>query len=66
MDQRTTDAAAVAAAVLEEYPDATVRRLESDADGVYEAHLTTAAGDEVTVELDENFTITGTEERSAR
>jgi hypothetical protein len=66
MDQRTTDAAAVAAAVLEEYPDATIERLKTDADGTYQAHLTTAAGVEVTVELDEAFAITGTEERSAR
>jgi hypothetical protein len=56
----------VEVAVLEEYPDATIRRLETDADGVSEAHLTTAAGDEVSVELDENFAITGTEERPAR
>jgi hypothetical protein len=48
-------------AVLAEYPDATVERLETDADGVYEAHLTTADGDQITVELDEDFAITGTE-----
>jgi hypothetical protein len=54
-------AASVEAAVLEEYPDATIERLETDADGVYEAHLTTADGDRVTVELGEDFAITGTE-----
>ena len=51
----------VQAAVLEEYPDATIERLETDRDGVYEAHITTADGDEVTVELDEDFAVTGTE-----
>jgi hypothetical protein len=54
-------AASVEAAVLEEYPDATIERLETDADGVYEAHITTADGDRVTVELGEDFAITGTE-----
>jgi hypothetical protein len=53
-------------AVLAEYPDATIERLETDADGVYEAHLTTPDGDRVTVELDEDFAITGTEEHSPR
>ena len=51
----------VEAAVLEEYPDATIERLETDADGVHEAHITTADGEDVTVELDEDFAITGTE-----
>jgi hypothetical protein len=51
----------VEAAVLEEYPDATIERLETDSDGVYEAHITTADGDEITVELDEDFVVTGTE-----
>jgi hypothetical protein len=51
----------VEAAVLEEYPDATIERLETDADGVYEAHITTADGDRVTVELGDDFAITGTE-----
>ena len=51
----------VQAAVLEEYPGATIERLETDADGVYEAHLTTADGQDVTVELDRDFAVTGTE-----
>jgi hypothetical protein len=51
----------VEAAVLKKYPDATIERLETDADGVYEAHLTTADGDRITVELDEEFAVTGTE-----
>ena len=61
-EELTGDTAeSVEAAVLQEYPDATVERLETDADGVYEAHITTADGGEVTVELDEDFAITGTE-----
>ena len=53
-------------AVLEEYPDAEIERLETDADGVYEAHIVTADGEELTVELDEEFAVTGTEERRGR
>ena len=66
-EELTGDTAdSVEAAVLEEYPDATIERLETDSDGVYEAHITTADGDEVTVELGEDFAVTGTEERPAR
>jgi hypothetical protein len=48
-------------AVLAAYPDATVIRLETDSDGVYEAHLTTSDGQRVTVEVGEDFTVTGEE-----
>jgi predicted nucleic acid-binding Zn-ribbon protein len=48
-------------AVLEEYPDATIERVETDSDGVYEAHIVTADDERLTVELDEEFAITGTE-----
>ena len=54
-------AGSVEETVLEEYPDAEIQRLETDADGVYEAHIVTADGEELTVELDEEFTVTGTE-----
>jgi hypothetical protein len=54
-------AASVTEAVLAEYPDATIRRLETDSDGVYEAHIITADDERLTVELDETFAITGTE-----
>lgn len=49
----------VEAAVLEAYPGATIHRLETDSDGVYEAHLMTAEGERVVVALDESFAITG-------
>jgi hypothetical protein len=58
----TGDAAtSVEEAVLAEYPDADIRRMETDSDGVYEAHILTADGERLTVELDEEFAITGTE-----
>uniref|UniRef100_UPI00197D342A hypothetical protein n=1 Tax=Pseudomonas viridiflava TaxID=33069 RepID=UPI00197D342A len=56
-----TTAAKVKAAALAKYPGATVERLESDSDGVYEAHRTTKAGDEVAVQVDKSFAVTGTE-----
>jgi hypothetical protein len=55
-------AASVTDAVLAEYPDATIVRLETDSDGVYEAHIRTSEDEHLVVELDESFAITGTEE----
>ena len=49
------------AAALAKYPGATIQRVETDSDGVYEAHLTTADGQRVTVEFDADFNITGEE-----
>jgi len=54
-------AAKVKAAALAKYPGATIQRVETDSDGVYEAHLVTSAGQQVTVEVDKSFTVTGTE-----
>lgn len=51
----------VRAAALAEYPGATIERLETDSDGVYEAHLVTTGGERVTVEVGEDFAVTGTE-----
>jgi hypothetical protein len=56
----------VRAAALAKYPGATIQRVETDSDGVYEAHLVTAAGDWVTVEVGKDFTVTGTEARPSR
>ena len=47
-------------AVLAKYPGATFGRVETDSDGVYEAHITTTAGENLTVELDKDYAITGT------
>ena len=55
-------AAKVRAAALAKYPGATIQRVETDSDGVYEAHILTKAGQPVTVEVDKSFTVTGTEQ----
>jgi uncharacterized membrane protein YkoI len=55
-------ASRVKAAALNRYPGATVVRLETDSDGVYEAHMTKADGTPVTVEVDKTFAVTGEEE----
>jgi hypothetical protein len=56
-------AAKVKAAVLAKYPGATFVRVETDSDGVYEAHITKADGTEVAVEVDKSFAVTGEEQR---
>jgi hypothetical protein len=48
-------------AALAKYPGATVQRVETDSDGVYEAHIVTTAGDRVIVQVGKDFTVTGTE-----
>ncbi|WP_211879820.1 hypothetical protein [Pseudarthrobacter albicanus] len=53
----------VEAAVKAAQPDATIERMETDADGAtYEAHITKADRTRATVLLDANFTVTGTQE----
>jgi hypothetical protein len=54
-------ASKVRAAALAKYPGATVLRVETDSDGVYEAHLETTDGQRVTVEVDKAFKVTGEE-----
>ena len=56
-----TTAAKVRAVALAKYRGATVDRLETDSDGVYEAHITTPAGEPVIVQVARSFTVTGTE-----
>ena len=51
----------VRAAALDKYPGATVVRIETDSDGVYEAHLMKADGTPVTVEVNKSFEVTGEE-----
>ena len=48
-------------AVEAEYPDATIQRVETDSEGVYEAHIVTADDEELIVQVGEDFTITGTD-----
>jgi hypothetical protein len=59
-----TTLAKVTAAVKAKYPDATIQRVETDSDGVYEAHIVDN-GNPVTVEVDTSFAITGTESARA-
>jgi hypothetical protein len=55
------DAASVEAAVVAAYPDATIERMETDAEGsAYEAHVTLGDGSKTTIKLDASFAITGT------
>jgi hypothetical protein len=56
-----TTASKVRAAALAKYPDATIQRVETDSDGVYEAHIVTSAGNEVIVQVGKDFTVTGTQ-----
>jgi predicted nucleic acid-binding Zn-ribbon protein len=48
-------------AALAKYPDATIQRVETDSDGVYEAHIVTADGQQVVVQVGEDFSVTGTQ-----
>src|SRR3954462_6062766 len=48
-------------AALAKYPGATVQRVETDSDGVYEAHIVTGAGERVIVQVGSDFAITGTQ-----
>jgi hypothetical protein len=48
-------------AVLAKYPDATIERTETDSDGVYESHIVTTDGDHLTVQVGEDFAVTGTQ-----
>ena len=55
-------AAKVTAAAQAAVPDATIERVENDAEGaVYEAHMVKSDGTHVTVKLDASFNVTGTE-----
>jgi hypothetical protein len=54
-----TDATNATAAALAKHPGATIQRVETDSDGVYEAHLITAAGERLIVQMDATFTVTG-------
>ena len=55
-----TTKAKVLAAVKAKYPDATIQRVETDSDGVYEAHIVNG-GTPTIVQVGKDFTITGTQ-----
>jgi hypothetical protein len=54
----------VKAAAMAKYPNGTIIRLETDSDGVYEAHMT-VNGSEVIVQVGSDFTVTGTQTMAA-
>ena len=51
----------VRAAAVAKHPGATVGRVETDSDGVYEAHLTLCDGTRVIVQVGKDFAVTGTQ-----
>ena len=55
-----TTASKVKAAALAKYPAATVQRVETDSDGVYEAHIV-SGGKDLIVQVGKDFKITGTQ-----
>ncbi len=50
----------VKAAAVAKYPTATLERVETDSDGVYEAHLKLADGSQLIVQVGKSFAVTGT------
>jgi hypothetical protein len=59
----TGDTATKVTDVVEaEYPDATIQRVETDSDGVYEAHIVSADGQQLIVHVGEDFSISGTQQ----
>lgn len=50
----------VRAAALAKYPGATVQRVETDSDGVYEAHVV-SGGKNLIVQVGKDFAVTGTQ-----
>ena len=61
-----TEAEKVTAAAQAEIPDGTVLRVETDSEGVYEAHVQKADGTEVIVQVDADFNVTGVQEMMGR
>jgi hypothetical protein len=53
--------AKVEAAVLAAYPGATIQRTETDSGGVYESHVVTTDGQDLTVQVGADFAVTGTD-----
>lgn len=52
----------VTAAVKAKEPGATIERVETDSEGVYEAHLVRADGTHITVQVGADFTVTAVQE----
>jgi hypothetical protein len=58
-------AAKVTAAAKAKEPTATIERVETDSDGVYEAHMVRADGTHITVQIDKNYAVTNVQEGGA-
>ena len=58
-------AAKVTAAAKAKEPTATIERVETDSDGVYEAHMVRADGTHITVQVDASFAVTAVQEGGA-
>jgi hypothetical protein len=56
-----TTADKVRAAALAKYPKATIQRVETDSEGVYEAHIVTSDGQQLIVQVGKDLTFTGTD-----
>jgi hypothetical protein len=54
--------AKVTAAVKAKEADATIERVETDSEGVYEAHMVRADGTHITVQVDGTFAVTAVQE----
>jgi hypothetical protein len=54
--------AKVTAAVQAKEPSATIERVETDSEGVYEAHMVRADGTHTTVQVDASFAVTAVQE----
>ena len=52
----------VTAAVKAKEPGATIQRVETDSEGVYEAHMVRADGAHITVQVGRDFAVTGVQE----
>jgi hypothetical protein len=61
-----TTAEKVRAAALAKYPKATIQRVETDSDGVYETHIVTADGQQLIVQVGKDFAVTGTDTGGGR
>src|SRR3954471_19660907 len=60
-----TTADKVKAAALDKLPGATVRRVETDDGGAYEAHVRRSDGTEAEVHVDKDFSVTSVDTRPA-
>lgn len=54
--------AKVTAAAKAKEPNATIQRVETDSEGVYEAHMVRADGTHITVQIGKDFTVTAVQQ----